>query len=373
MGAHVARRECPQFHGDPLLTKIAQGSADAGAAKAIVVAGAGAADTSRGDIPTLGDVAAPASVETGSPEGEGGDLVRVDHVLLTRFNLPSTGVEEVIRAREGWLRQRVELFDRYCLPSVVGQHGPRPHWLVYLDPQSPDWLLDRMREHEAAGVLTPVLREEVPREALLEDLRRLVEVPGDALVTTNLDNDDGLAPDFSVRVRRAGAVHQRCAIYLVHGLIATDRNLYLRTDRDNAFCSVRESWDEPVTAWSAYHNELGRHMPVVRLAGDPGWLQVVHGRNVSNRVRGRLVRPGAHPGFAGLDLADPPAAELVGDRVLRAPVRAARDLGRGGVRRVALRILGKDRYADAKSLASRLLATSRARLGGRRQVTGSAR
>lgn len=290
----------------------------------------------------------------------------VDHVLLTRFNLPSRGVEEVIRAGEGWLRERVELFDRYCLPSVVGLHGPLPHWLVYLDPQSPDWLLDRMSEHEAAGVLTPVLREEVPREALLEDLRLLIADRGHALVTTNLDNDDGLAPDFSVRVRAAGAEHQRCAIYLVHGLIATDRNLYHRTDRNNAFCSVRESWDEPVTAWSAYHNELGRHMPVVRLSGDPGWLQVVHGRNVSNRVRGRLVRPRAHPGFAGLDLAEPPVLELVRDRALRSPARWARDFARGGVRRVALRVLGKDRYADAKSLASRVVATSRATLSVRR-------
>jgi hypothetical protein len=291
----------------------------------------------------------------------------VDHVLLTRFNLPSLGVEEMIRAREGWLRSRVELFDRYCLPSVVAQQGERPHWLVYLDPHSPDWLLEKMRAHEAAGVLTPVLRETVPREALLEDLRRLVPAPSPVLVTTNLDNDDGLAPDFSARVRAAGAEHSRCAVYLVHGLIATDHSLYLRTDRDNAFCSVRESWDEPVTAWAGYHNELGRQMPVVRLGGDPGWLQVVHGRNVSNRVRGRLVRPAAYPGFVGLDVPTPGIPELLADRLVRMPARAARDTGRGGVRRVALRVLGKERYAGVKALASR------ARVSARRQATRPAR
>jgi hypothetical protein len=295
----------------------------------------------------------------------------VDHVLLTRFNLPSAGVEEVIRAKEGWLRERVGLFDRYCLPSVLAQRGPRPHWLVYLDPQSPAWLLELMHEHAASGVLTPVLREEVPREVLLEDLRRVVRDPGRALVTTNLDNDDGLAPDFSRRVRAAGAAHERCAVYLVHGLIATERHLYRRTDRVNAFCSVRESWDEPVTAWSAYHNELGRHMPVVRLGGEPGWLQVVHGRNVSNRVRGRLVRPGGYGDFAGLDLEDPPVGELARDLLLRSPARAAYDLGRGGVRRVGLRVLGKDGYAAAKSYAARGLAARRPGPEGR-QATGSA-
>lgn len=285
----------------------------------------------------------------------------VDHVLLTRFNLPSAGVEQVIRAQEGWLRQRVELFERYCLPSVLAQRGPRPHWLVYLDPQSPAWLLERMDELAASGVLTPVLREEVPREVLVEDLRRVVPAPGRALVTTNLDNDDGLAPDFSLRVRSAGAGHRRCAIYLVHGLIATGRHVYRRTDRVNAFCSVREPWDDPVTAWTTYHNELGRIMPVVRVGGGPGWLQVVHGRNVSNRVRGRLVSPGAHRDFAGLDLPDVGAGELLRDLVLLSPARAVRDAGRGGVRRVALRVLGRDRYAAAKSYAARLLAAPRAR------------
>lgn len=280
----------------------------------------------------------------------------VDHILLTRFNLPSRGVEEVIRAREGWLRERVALFERYCAPSVAAQQGDRPRWIVYLDPHSPDWLLEHMAAHEGAGLLDVVLREEVPREALLADLRRLVPSPASVLVTTNLDNDDGLAPDFSRRVRGAGADHDRCAIYLAHGLIATPTRLYLRTDRDNAFCSVRESWGEPVTAWSSYHNELGRHMPVVRLGGSPGWLQVVHGTNVSNRVRGRQVRPGAHQAvFAGLDLPDPSRRELVRDRLVATPARTVRDAARGRARALGLRLLGKDRYATARAAASKLV------------------
>jgi hypothetical protein len=29
--------------------------------------------------------------------------VTIDHVLLTRFNLPSRGLESLIRAKDGWL------------------------------------------------------------------------------------------------------------------------------------------------------------------------------------------------------------------------------------------------------------------------------
>ncbi len=46
----------------------------------------------------------------------------VDHVFLTRFNLPSAGFESMVRAKQGWLQNRVELFERFCLPSL----RPRP-------------------------------------------------------------------------------------------------------------------------------------------------------------------------------------------------------------------------------------------------------
>lgn len=280
--------------------------------------------------------------------------MNVDHVLLTRFNLPSAGVEQTIRTREGWLRERVVLFERYCLPSVVQQRGTRPRWLVYLDPESPLWLLQRMVELEADGVLRPVLRPSVSREELLADLHRVVPSPGHLLVTTNLDNDDGLAPDFSSRLRAVVSAAPRCAVYLVHGLVATPQALYLRTDRSNAFCSVRESWDAPVTAWSGYHNELGRQMPVLRLGGPPAWLQVVHGSNVSNRVRGRRVAPGPWRGvFPGLDVPDPAPGDLAVDSLLRMPARAVRDGARSGLRSGALRVLGKERYGAAKVLLSR--------------------
>ncbi|MGM9778607.1 MAG: glycosyltransferase, partial [Prevotella sp.] len=45
------------------------------------------------------------------------------HYLLTRFNLrlwPHNKVGEETQT-EAWLRRRVELFERYTLPSVVAQ------------------------------------------------------------------------------------------------------------------------------------------------------------------------------------------------------------------------------------------------------------
>jgi hypothetical protein len=293
-----------------------------------------------------------------TPDGPGPWHARsvngTDHVLLTRFNLPSGGVEGLIRAQEGWLRHRVELFERYCVPSVANQTHRDLHWIVYLDNESPDWLLRRMEQWHAEGVLTPILRQSVSREELVADLRGVVGTPGDVLITSNLDNDDGLAVDFSERLVTVRTQHPRAAVYLTRGLVKSQDAVYLHTDRRNAFCSVRETWVSPVTAWSEYHNEFSRVMPTIELNGPPGWLQVVHGANVSNRVRGRMVSPRPHQeGFAHLvDVREPTPGELVRDTVLRAPVRVLRDRGRAVVRRAALRVLGKERYGQVRRMAS---------------------
>lgn len=275
----------------------------------------------------------------------------LDHVILTRFNLPTGGVEGLVRAREGWLRERIDLFERYCAPSVAAQQGVDVTWIVYLDPASPGWLLDRMAPYAERGLLHPVLREVVGVAELREDIAAVVGTPGDVLLTTNLDNDDGLAVDFCARLAAVATDEARVALYATRGLVLSDDGLFLLRDRRNAFCSVRENWDDPVTSWSEYHNELHRVMPVVEIDGPPAWLQVVHGGNVSNRVRGRLVDPAGHrSAFAvPLDVREPARRDLLVDRAVRAPARRLRDGSRAATRRAGLRVLGKDRYAAAKA------------------------
>ncbi len=293
-------------------------------------------------------------------------MSRVDHVLLTRFNLPTGGLEGLVRAREGWLRERIDLFERYCAPSVAAQEGAHVSWIVYLDPASPDWLLDRIAPYAESGLLRPILRESVGPAELRHDIASVVPEPGEVLLTTNLDNDDGIAVDFCARLAAVRTDEPRVAVYVSNGLVRADDGLFWLRDRHNAFCSVRETWADPVTSWSEYHNELSRVMPVIELDGPPGWLQVVHGGNVSNRVRGRRVSPARHrAAFAvELDLPEPTGRVLLTDRLVRAPARMTRDRARAGLRSSALRVLGKQRYAAARAHA-RTAVSAMASVSGR--------
>lgn len=297
-----------------------------------------------------------------------------DYALLTRFNLPSAGAESVVRAREGWLRERVGLFERYCLPSVMGQEDRDFEWIIYFDPESPAWLRDWAQAAEAAGRFRPIYRASVPRPALVSDLRRVTGARRNGVITTNLDNDDALARTFTSRLRRAAqegiaGAARAAAVYLENGLILGG-GVHWRRDRHNAFCSVVESWDDPRTCWLDWHNRLPLHLASRGLRGDPGWLQVVHGSNVSNRVHGRLVSsvpyrdlfPGA------LDtLPAPSRAALALDAIVAEPARLVRDTVRQGTKSAALSVLGPEGLTRAKGvLAARGLRVGPAAKGGSR-------
>jgi Putative rhamnosyl transferase len=275
-----------------------------------------------------------------------------DCVIVTRFNLPSAGVESLIRAQEGWLRNRIELFERYCVPSVSAQTNRAFRWIIYLDPQSPQWLLDRLEPLIAANVFTPIYREQVDEPDLIADIKETAgDEKVDDLITINLDNDDGLAADFIDRVRSVPAAGANVAIYFEYGLIRTPSRLYLRRDQTNAFASVRGPWDSARTCWADWHNLLGKHMQVRVVGGRPAWLQVVHGQNVSNRVRGRLVAvSGYRTAFTGAldDLSDPPASERLTDLLVARPLRFARESARALVKKAAMRVLGKSGWDRAK-------------------------
>lgn len=43
----------------------------------------------------------------------------LSHVLLPRFNLPSPGLESLVRAQDGWLRARWDLFSRSTVRTLV--------------------------------------------------------------------------------------------------------------------------------------------------------------------------------------------------------------------------------------------------------------
>lgn len=54
-----------------------------------------------------------------------------DHFILTRFNVRVPGWAR--QTDDDWLRNRISLFERYCVTSVANKTSKEFRWLVFFD------------------------------------------------------------------------------------------------------------------------------------------------------------------------------------------------------------------------------------------------
>jgi Putative rhamnosyl transferase len=86
------------------------------------------------------------------------------------------------------------------------------------------------------------------------------------------------------------------------GIIWYSGKCYLYRHSSNAFLSMVEPAAAPRTVWLGPHEDAARVAPVRQLAQTPAFLQVIHGKNVSNKPRGtRMNARRALIGFEAIE------------------------------------------------------------------------
>ncbi|EBA14563.1 hypothetical protein RSK20926_01172 [Roseobacter sp. SK209-2-6] len=215
------------------------------------------------------------------------------HVIQTRFNLATPGRESAIRNRPDWLEERFEMFERICLPSIAAQTCKNFTWIIYFDKDTPEAQKERVEELRKRVPFIPYYTGLFAAEGWNRSIGEVLPDRTEFLLTTRLDNDDALASDYIERVQQAAQQQVQQAplcLNFSRGYIRTDKALYEMTHPSNAFFTRLCPWNEDMrTAMSIQHMTIKDHGAVVQLEAPGAWLQVVHGGNVSNKVRGRRI------------------------------------------------------------------------------------
>jgi hypothetical protein len=266
------------------------------------------------------------------------------HTLISRFNLATPGREAGFRTRPGWLEERFALFERFCLPSVAAQTCQAFDWIVFFDDQTPDWARETAERLQAVRPFHALYTPLFDNQGWARAVRAVAgpSVPARLLVTSNLDNDDALGFDYVERVQRAARTHftgARFAVNVPDGYVLADCALYAHRHVQNAFTNLVEPDDAAfATTMTIRHMELSDHVPVVQAQGPAGWLQVVHGGNVSNRIRGRRIggeeARRQFPANVLGEIAEPSVTARLVEALLAAPARALRDRAFALARRI---------------------------------------
>lgn len=217
------------------------------------------------------------------------------HFIITPFYVrrhftAKTGrIEELLAAPE-WLDDRLRLFEDYCLPSVVGQSDKNFEWFIYFDQSTPAKYLDRITsltsKYENVSIR---LCDFWDAAILIKHVSSALEACTRWVITTRLDNDDGLHRDF-VSMLHSAAEEQTEFLNFPRGIIWYSGKCYMYRHLSNAFLSLVEPAEGLRTVWSAgAHHYAARIAPVRQLQETPAFLQVVHGKNVSNKPRGTRI------------------------------------------------------------------------------------
>lgn len=211
------------------------------------------------------------------------------HVVLTPFYVRrklKTDAPASL-ADHSWLRERIELFKQYCLPTMKAQADQSFVWLIFFDQDTPGVFLDEVR-----GLLAgwPNFRVAQCPVWSLDNLRAAVSqvVKADIkwILTTRLDNDDGLAVDFMSRLRSEVSCGGKQFYNFTNGVILWRRKFFSYTHKSNAFISLMEPTSGFSTVYLCAHESASEVAPIRQIGGRPSYLQVVHGGNVSNKPRG---------------------------------------------------------------------------------------
>lgn len=220
---------------------------------------------------------------------------KVHHLFLTRFNLRSGGREKNIRQSKDWLKTRFQLFEDYCFPSMLAQTRRDFSWLIYFDSETPEYYKSRVIEYQQQMPdLKPVWVKPSKAIHVASDVLSIANrVESSHILTTRLDNDDGIHQDFVHKLREVSdsylQEHTPQVFNFSQGYILAKNRLYCHQDTSNPFSSLLESTSSPKTIWGAQHVNIGTLGNLHQIDSEPMWLQVIHSNNVRNRIKGKRV------------------------------------------------------------------------------------
>lgn len=235
--------------------------------------------------------------------------MKFQHFLITQFNLKKFWATEDHNHKKwlNWTVNRIDLFQKYCLPSVINQVNQNFKWFIFLDRTTPSSLIDKLL------ALTP---EESPIQWCLVDgyddfkshymdhIRATIQPGIEWIVTTNLDNDDALHKEAIDIIQNYVIPVDNHLISLTNGycMDLKSRQLSQYFYPRSPFLSLIEKNGEHMkgihhrnhTKWEHiklhfYHELLNRirrkkDRYVTYLMTKPLWIQVVHQQNVSNSL-----------------------------------------------------------------------------------------
>ena len=210
------------------------------------------------------------------------------HLILTRFNVRLPWASRSAPDVE-WLNHRFSIFERFTLPSMQAQTNQNFIWLVFFDSETPPVHRAKAMECATGGRFTPIFVTGDFTQSTVQAAAAPLLKGHEFLITTRFDNDDCLCRTFVEVVQNHFTRQEFEFLNFANGYVLEGRALYAMQCQSNAFVSLVERiGPSPVTTvLSCDHTKVAQLGPVRQILNKPGWLILLHGRNLANRRTGQ--------------------------------------------------------------------------------------
>jgi hypothetical protein len=221
---------------------------------------------------------------------------RPAHFLITRFNVP---IPQWARDKAGtltlddeWIRHRLDLFNRYCAPTVAGQSEKNFRWLIYCDENTPG-VYREMIKSAVTRIPQAEIRYVNNFEGLKKDLKELMVTDASSFyITSRVDNDDGLGIDYIKLIQQHFVEADKTLVNLNGGILYdTEKKILteLPAMTNNHFGSLIEKKEisgHYITVMGFAHHDPPRELKIINVPCRYAWLKLIHTRNVKSRTNG---------------------------------------------------------------------------------------
>lgn len=217
------------------------------------------------------------------------------HFLITRFNLKVpdwqlTKNKESLLTEE-WMAHRMELFENFCLPSVLSQSNQNFTWLIYFDTTTSLYFKNKISSIingnkqikliyiNGMSAFSAILKKNIQKKS--------EKIP--YLITTRLDNDDCIHKDFVETIQQQFNFQDFMAIDLTEGYslqIEPQVRLGKKTQLYNPFISLIEKNNTPTTVCMRAHGKWKSENRIIHIKNKRVWLAIIHHKNKINEFDG---------------------------------------------------------------------------------------
>lgn len=222
------------------------------------------------------------------------------YLLLTRFNVfYQTKIKNRGYDPEVWLSERLDIFLKFCFPSILNQSEKNFTWFFYIDANTPSHIRERLEHafnpHSFIILLSQHYEDFTLSSSLNEEIEFYLGKSFDYLISSRVDSDDMLHKDYFFNLREYFNYQENQAINFTNGMVY-DINSGVVSEMShkyNAFISLIERRKE-VGFYTVYHKihtdyKYDTNLLNVKINA-PMWCVVIHNLNDSTGFYGRVVK-----------------------------------------------------------------------------------